>query len=186
VLRQRDDILVACSSLKVSGKARQDWAKLAHEKEFFHGASFKENFGTGEMMLFSKLDSPDRAFQTRCIPHCLPLWKKQAHRELGMFDETLYGTAADYEFWLRIAGRRGNAFWLEKQLLGFYFVNESSYMRRNESRALEARKLLFLVHFRELYRLFYPEWPALCLPSGPAPFARPDDNPAPVPQAAGA
>ncbi|MCX6391043.1 MAG: glycosyltransferase [Actinobacteria bacterium] len=35
-------------------------------------------------------------------PHCAPMWRRELHRELGVFDVT-FRSAGDWEFWLRCA-----------------------------------------------------------------------------------
>ena len=42
----------------------------------------------------------------RCITGSQPMWRKSLHAELGLFD-TQYGIAADYDMWLRFAGKYG-------------------------------------------------------------------------------
>jgi glycosyltransferase involved in cell wall biosynthesis/ADP-heptose:LPS heptosyltransferase/tetratricopeptide (TPR) repeat protein/ubiquinone/menaquinone biosynthesis C-methylase UbiE len=57
-----------------------------------------------------------------CCVGSQPMWRKSLHDELGGFDETLV-CAADWDFWLKIAGRY--SFKHIDEFLGLYYRNEN-------------------------------------------------------------
>lgn len=63
------------------------------------------------------------------MPHCMPVWRRSLHANHGWFEESRFGTYADWAFWLRVL-ERGEAGWLESEALSFYFVNPGSHNRR--------------------------------------------------------
>jgi hypothetical protein len=76
------------------------------------------------------------------IPHCMPIWRKTLHDRYGWFDESRFGTYADWAFWLKVLEDGGTG-WLEPEALSFYFVNPASHNRRGDDlevkhRAVEA------------------------------------------------
>lgn len=63
------------------------------------------------------------------MPHCMPVWRRSIHSRHGWFDESQFGTYADWAFWLKVF-EGGGAGWLEPEPLGYYFVNPNSHNRR--------------------------------------------------------
>lgn len=63
------------------------------------------------------------------MPHCMPVWRRSLHNRFGWFEEALYGTYADWAFWLNVL-RSGGQGWLNPRPLGYYFVNPESHNRR--------------------------------------------------------
>jgi len=57
-----------------------------------------------------------------CCVGSQPMWRKSLHDEFGGFDETLTG-AADWDFWLKIAGKY--SFKHIDEFLGLYYRNEN-------------------------------------------------------------
>ncbi len=54
-------------------------------------------------------------------PHNGPIWKRELHNSLGLFDESLR-SAGDYEFWMRVSSSGGIFAKMSKSTVG-YFVN---------------------------------------------------------------
>lgn len=84
----------------------------------------------------------------RCYigPH--PVWKKSLHDEFGYFDESLK-SAADYEFWLRIAEKY--EFIHLNELVGVYWRNDNSVSRAGDTPVIEENAV------KEKYRNIYEE-----------------------------
>ena len=57
----------------------------------------------------------------KCLPGCMPVWRKSMHDKAGSFDET-YRSAGDWEMWLR-AVRAGCQFKKVDRVCGVYYVN---------------------------------------------------------------
>ena len=57
----------------------------------------------------------------KCLPGCMPLWKKDLHRKNGLFDSS-YTSAGDLDFWLRCV-KNGSEFKRLPEILGLYYYN---------------------------------------------------------------
>ena len=55
------------------------------------------------------------------MPHASPLWRASLHEKYGKFDEK-YGSAGDWEMWLRAASQ-GSKFKKIESILGLYYFN---------------------------------------------------------------
>ncbi len=99
-----------------------------------------------------KLDVSGKAIESQCIPHCAPLWKKSLHEALGFFNETFYSSAADWGFWCTVLSRGYQAF-LSGQPYTYYFVNPSSYMRRDLAANEVTRKLCDAYNDKNVLRI---------------------------------
>jgi hypothetical protein len=118
----------ACGSIAcVRSGGQSAWYSLDPKEIWFHGDSIRE---------FSKegLFSADAAGNiiSRNIMHCMPLWRKALHDRYGYFDEELYGTSADWAFWLKCASF-GERFTFDQSAFGQYFLNPNSHNRRNDA-----------------------------------------------------
>ena len=52
-------------------------------------------------------------------PHNGPIWKRELHSKLGLFDENLR-SAGDYEFWMRVVSQGGIFARIPKSTVGYY------------------------------------------------------------------
>jgi hypothetical protein len=77
----------------------------------------------------------------QCVPHCMPVWRKEIHKTVGFFDEYEYRSAADYALWLR-AMRSGFKFFIVDQALSYYYVNPTSYMRNDDGQSGAVQKAI--------------------------------------------
>jgi GT2 family glycosyltransferase len=57
----------------------------------------------------------------KCLPGCMPVWRKSMHDTAGFFDDS-YRYAGDWEMWLR-AVREGSIFKRVDGIHGLYFMN---------------------------------------------------------------
>lgn len=57
----------------------------------------------------------------KCLPGCMPLWRRDLHYKNGMFNED-YLYAGDWEFWLRCV-QSGSSFKRVDKVLGCYYFN---------------------------------------------------------------
>lgn len=74
--------------------------------------------------------------------HCMPIWKVSLHNEIGFFDEEIFGTSADWEFWLRALEKSKRLYLLDIPL-GFYLIDSRSHNRRDlESRRTSEKNIL--------------------------------------------
>lgn len=95
-------------------------------------------------------DSDGRTgIEPHCMPHCMPLWRRDSHEACGFFDEATFGPFADWAYWMEVL-RHGACGVLIPEPLSYYFVNPGSHNRRGDKlqafhRAVEDA---FLVDFR--------------------------------------
>jgi hypothetical protein len=66
--------------------------------------------------------------ESHCIPHCMPVWRRELHDHCGYFCEPRYRSAADYELWLR-GMASGLKFTVVDIPASYYYINPDSYMR---------------------------------------------------------
>ena len=75
----------------------------------------------------------------KCLPGCMPLWKREIHESSGMFNEK-YKMAGDWEMWLR-AVQHGYSFIKVETPLGLYYFNpEGLSTSKDKVRAAERYK----------------------------------------------
>lgn len=78
----------------------------------------------------------------RCYFGCHPVWRKSLHEKYGYFDSS-FGSAGDYEFWLRCQ-HEGELGFVTNKLVGAYYLNpvglSSSEKALSES-ALQDKKI---------------------------------------------
>lgn len=70
------------------------------------------------------------ATSSQCIPHCAPIWRKSMHLNAGYFNEHMFYSAADWGLWLTALSLGSKAAVINKAYT-YYYVNQSSYMRRD-------------------------------------------------------
>lgn len=68
-------------------------------------------------------------------PHNAPMWRRQLHSDLGMFD-TSYRSAGDFDFWLRCV-RANKTFFKINDPHVAYFVNPEGLSTRPDTRGIE-------------------------------------------------
>lgn len=118
-LEDNPDISVASSwVVPVHNFDADVWAKEVGDVWY---PGFPEKYGIDHLITSDGKTS-------QCVPHCMPLWRRSVHQRYGKFDESRYSSAADWEFWLRLASK-GVGFGLVMLPLSFYYVNPRSYMR---------------------------------------------------------
>lgn len=118
---------------------------------------------SGEYSIEQMFDLDSNPVQSRCIPHCMPLWRKSLHSFFGYFNESLYKSAADYEFWLR-SMHGGVRFHVVPIPASFYYINPESYMRQDDSH-LHVAKKMYDIYIRDsdvMSENYIPDFNRLC------------------------
>jgi hypothetical protein len=136
-LKSNKNIDVATCTVYGTKKPFQQWNDFDYFRKYNDGFNWQENnkSSLGDENIFSFNDlfyqgESAEGIQSDCLPHCMPVWRKDLHSKFGFFDELTYGSQADWEFWLRCA-ENGVLFYLDREPLGLYFENPSSHNRRN-------------------------------------------------------
>ena len=124
-LENHPEIDLVCAPLKVTLHPNQTWEQHSVAATWFVG--LPEYFGRQD--LFERAEKTN-AIKSRNMPHCMPVWRKQLHWENGFFNETDYGSCADWEFWLRCASQ-GAQYFLLREPLGIFYRNPKSYNRQH-------------------------------------------------------
>ena len=81
--------------------------------------TFEINSSNGRKYNFPQFSFDDLKMVN--MPHNNPMWRKSMHERYGYFDEK-YGSAGDWELWLRSA-QKGSKFKKINKLLGLYYFN---------------------------------------------------------------
>ena len=92
----------------------------------------------------------DQKLMHKCLPGCMPLWKKELHDKNGLFDDS-YSSAGDLEFWLRCVNG-GSSFGRVPVVLGNYYFNPQglSTSKSNNSRKTQEEKEV-LEKYKDLF-----------------------------------
>ena len=64
-------------------------------------------------------------------PHCLPMWRKSIHDDVGLFD-TKYFSAADYDMWFKVLKNGGKLAKMD-EIVGLYYENPTSISRNKKT-----------------------------------------------------
>jgi hypothetical protein len=65
------------------------------------------------------------SYRANNILHSMPVWRRSLHSRYGFFDETSFGTYADYAFWIAVLSAGENALFVDAPLYLFSVVRES-------------------------------------------------------------
>ena len=87
----------------------------------------------------------------KCLPGCMPLWKRELHDKNGYFNEK-YTSAGDLEFWLRCV-KSGSTFKRVPEVLGLYYFNPtglSTDPTRAEPKRLEEAEVF--QNYKEIFQ----------------------------------
>ncbi|MEF8709224.1 MAG: glycosyltransferase [Candidatus Accumulibacter propinquus] len=126
-LKQQPSFAGACGSIScVTGEGTGDWFTLYENQLWFFHEGITE-------ITFENLYRADEQgeIRSRDVMHCMPVWRKSLHERYGYFDETTYGTSADWAFWLKCT-KAGERFLFDDGAFGRYFLNPDSHNRRND------------------------------------------------------
>tara|TARA_R110000851_G_scaffold15345_2_gene50846 strand:- start:13880 stop:15541 length:1662 start_codon:yes stop_codon:yes gene_type:complete len=82
--------------------------------------TFEENTSNGVLYEHS-LNSFSRENMIKCLPGPMPMWKIDAHKEIGLFSDK-YDYANDWDMWLRMV-QAGRKFKKINKPLGLYYFN---------------------------------------------------------------
>jgi glycosyltransferase involved in cell wall biosynthesis len=80
----------------------------------------------------------------KCLPGCMPLWRKGLHSQAGLFDQS-YTSAGDWEMWLR-AVRGGSVFKMLDGVHGLYYNNPkgiSTDKSKEKKKHAEEKRVFF-------------------------------------------
>jgi len=81
--------------------------------------TFEDNSSSGRKYTFPEFSFDNLKMVN--MPHASPVWRKSLHDEHGLFDEK-YGSAGDWEMWLR-ASSQGSKMKKAPGILGLYYFN---------------------------------------------------------------
>ena len=98
------------------------------------------NFSTYPSLPFSPIN------MRRCLPGCMPVWRKSMHDNHGLFDSSLK-FAGDWEMWLRAASG-GSVFSRKAGVHGLYYHNPRGL---TTSKDRESEKVMEEIKVREKY-----------------------------------
>ena len=80
-----------------------------------------ENFYTSSSKSVYETYEFSRANMVKCLPGCMPVWRRSMHDNNGLFDSS-FRAAGDWEFWLRCV-KNGSIFKRVNFVMGLYYFN---------------------------------------------------------------
>lgn len=118
--------------------------------------SYKENetFSQNSLSdIYPCLEVNINSMLTNNSPHCMPMWRKEIHKDVGYFNGEKYPTAADFDFWMRCLFN-GKRFYKLNEIVGSYYYNpnglSTSSDTSNEKEAIDIKKN-YLNIFNRIY-----------------------------------
>jgi hypothetical protein len=137
LLGWRKDIAAASGRISaVREQAEGGWFDLLPNELWFEDMELSEY---GDEALY--LVDADGQVRSRNVLHCMPVWRRSLHDHVGWFDEEMYGTSADWAFWLKV-GREGGRFAFVPEAYGRYLINADSHNRRNDADGAKERRII--------------------------------------------
>jgi hypothetical protein len=150
VLRARPDIAVAASALVPFYEYTFEVAEIDCSEPWYKDEA--GDFGMERLARLERDIDGKWKLVPHNLPHCMPIWRKSLHDLFGYFEESRFGTFADWAFWLKVT-RDGGRGYLDSRPMSFYFINPTSHNRRGKSlEAMHARvesEFLDTFFFRE-------------------------------------
>lgn len=135
-LKENPSYQGAATAIRATTTRNSSWYTLT-DNQYWFTAGFEENI-TFESLY---LTSDDGHVRSQNIMHCMPVWRKSLHEELGYFDEESYGTSADWAFWLKCT-KHGKRFLLVPEVFSQYFINEQSHNRANDLAGVKENQIV--------------------------------------------
>lgn len=126
-LENHPDIDVCCTALKATRVANLSWY------EHYECETWFQSFEIGQ--IFDLNDFKVERNSIHCsqnIAHCMPMWRKSIHDQLGPIREDKYGTSADWAFWLQALSHGHKIALASNNPLGLYYISQDSHNRRND------------------------------------------------------
>jgi hypothetical protein len=136
-LERNPTVDVCFTALKPTRVVNQSWYEHVEEESWFHWYQQGQEFELEDFLTIS-----DGVYCSQNIAHCMPMWRKYLHDILGPFREDLYGTSADWAFWLECLKRKRRLHLASKVPLGLYYVNPESHNRIHDAEGQLENKIL--------------------------------------------
>jgi glycosyltransferase involved in cell wall biosynthesis len=136
-LEKNPTVDVCFTALKPTRVVNQSWYEHVEEESWFHWYQQGQEFELEDFLTIS-----DGVYCSQNIAHCMPMWRKYLHDILGPFREDLYGTSADWAFWLECLKRKRRLHLASRVPLGLYYVNPESHNRIHDAEGQLENKIL--------------------------------------------
>jgi len=146
-----DSLLGASSALHVARVIPESFSQertRLHET-WFAGDSFTYDFR--DMYQIESWVPGSDEIVSQNFMHCLPVWRKSLHEEENYFDETRFGPSADWEFWMRRSMALNRPYFLLGVPLAVYYLNPSSYGRKDNMTILESNINSLYMRYSKAY-----------------------------------
>lgn len=134
-LQAHPERLVASSVVVPIQQSQHLKLSFSQIKGLYHQRWFKKvEDGYGLSSLYFEPEGEKGPIEAHNVPHCSPVWRRRIHQVFGLFNEQRYGSQADWALWCNYA-YYGGRFCHSDQCLSGYFINTSSYGRKQLSSA---------------------------------------------------
>lgn len=137
-LEKHSDVDVGFTALKPTRVANLSWYQQAEAETWFHWFENGRSFTLDDF-----ITKRDGIYCSQNIAHCMPMWRKSLHDELGPIREDKYGTSADWAFWLECLKSNKTLSIVSNTPLGLYYINDTSHNRRSDTSGALENKILY-------------------------------------------
>lgn len=146
-LKNTNGAAIAAAALLPFETYQPDYSLIATDNPWY--ADQAGRFYLSDLGFLKEKDGKT-VLEPHCIPHCMPVWRRDLHDAYGYFDETTHGTYADWAFWMKVLRDDRQCGVLIKEPLSYYFINPDSHNRRGDKLQAfhEAVEAAFIDDFR--------------------------------------
>jgi hypothetical protein len=136
-LERHRHVDVCFTALKPTNVTNLSWYEHSEQEAWFDWFENGQAFTLNDFKI-----ERDGIHCSQNIAHCMPIWRKHLHDELGPIREDKYGTSADWAFWLECLSK-GKAIHLASYIpLGLCYINASSHNRTNDRLGFLENKII--------------------------------------------
>jgi glycosyltransferase involved in cell wall biosynthesis len=122
------EVDVCFSALKPTYVANRSWHEQTENEVWFNWYEEGKKFGLDEFVV-----QRDGVYLSQNVAHCMPMWNRRLHDQLGPIREDLYGSSADWAFWLECLKNNKVLSLACNKPTGLYYINPNSHNRRNDT-----------------------------------------------------
>lgn len=156
-LRARPDVSVCSTHVVPMHDYEGDYTNFLSAAEHVYFSWMSGDYQMGDLFVV-KGDE----IESHCIPHCMPLWRKDIHVDCGYFNEGAFRSAADYELWLRALQQKKTVS-IVPVPASYYYINPNSYMRVDATHESVGRIMheMYLAKIMAQSPPYYPDFSEL-------------------------
>ena len=136
-LNKNPSIDVTFTALKPTYVANRSWYESLEETVWFDWYDQGKQFTLGDFLV-----ERDGVYCSQNVAHCMPMWRKSLHGTIGAIREDIYGSSADWAFWLECMKQGHKLALADNNPWGLYYINPNSHNRRNDQQGILENKII--------------------------------------------